>query len=817
MKNFNKLSAASLALAVIAAVAALAGCGSRAVATVEEPSTHTASDNAAKPTPKTSKTAEAPEIKTEEKATDAETQKPAANAATGKTSAPARTATTAAAAAAPAQAQTEAPAGQQEQTSTQQQETAAPVQTETKQETSQNQTPSTPSTTKPETPAQDTSKEEDKKNDTKNDTKDDKADDTQPGGTETPAETPDKPDAGDTNGGETPDKPDTGDSGNTEMPDTPDTPDPGDHKDTDDKGEQPSEKPDEKPDDKPTYTYTVTVVEPTCTERGYTLHTCNEDPAQSFKDHFVEAKGHSWEEGVVTVEPTVDQEGVRTFTCADCGETRTETIDKLERTYTDEVVAPTCTTAGYTKHTCDQTGETEYIDPTEALGHAYENGVCTRCGEADPDYQKPAEKPDSGNTGDGGDAETPDKPDTGDSGNTETPDTPDTGDSGNTETPDQPEQKYTYIEWIQKEATCEEEGLIYYECREDASKSYYQSIPKAKNHQWENKYGYSVCATCGVWRDFNAARFNKDIYEQTNAYREENGVAPLKYYSEWQAAADKRAAEVVEKYKASIAAGMSPSAAIGNNMHWRPNGEIADTVMADCGFPSYMVTENYGCVLVGYNMTRMMNGWKNSAGHNTNLLYPGYNGIIVGTASYDGWTFGLQLFLRVPDDYQSPEDTADTQSVEEQEEALAEVLLSDDQTSEQAAAETAAPEMESADLEETDENAEAEVLPDTEDEVEADLSETPDSDELPEQEAPLPDENADEIPAEAPEEAEVPQLDEDTLYTTDDFAPGGQENPDTVEVDAEEFTPADSDEAAEASAEAELSVETADGAAAETA
>ena len=53
--------------------------------------------------------------------------------------------------------------------------------------------------------------------------------------------------------------------------------------------------------------------------------------------------------------------------------------------YTDTVVAPTCTAKGYTIHTC-ACGDS-YVDSyTDALGHSYKNGKCTRCGAADPNY-----------------------------------------------------------------------------------------------------------------------------------------------------------------------------------------------------------------------------------------------------------------------------------------------------------------------------------------------------------------------------------------------------------------------------------------------
>ena len=43
----------------------------------------------------------------------------------------------------------------------------------------------------------------------------------------------------------------------------------------------------------------------------------------------IKAVGHKWDSGKVTKEPTESAEGVKTFTCTVCGETRTEAIPKL--------------------------------------------------------------------------------------------------------------------------------------------------------------------------------------------------------------------------------------------------------------------------------------------------------------------------------------------------------------------------------------------------------------------------------------------------------------------------------------------------------
>ena len=72
------------------------------------------------------------------------------------------------------------------------------------------------------------------------------------------------------------------------------------------------------------HSYTAVVTAPTCTEKGYTTHTCA--CGDSYVDTYVDALGHAWDNGKVTKEPTETETGVKTFTCTRCGETRTETI-----------------------------------------------------------------------------------------------------------------------------------------------------------------------------------------------------------------------------------------------------------------------------------------------------------------------------------------------------------------------------------------------------------------------------------------------------------------------------------------------------------
>ena len=72
------------------------------------------------------------------------------------------------------------------------------------------------------------------------------------------------------------------------------------------------------------HSYTAVVTAPTCTEKGYTTHTCS--CGHSYVDTYTDALGHAWDSGTVTKQPTATETGVRTYTCTRCSATKTETI-----------------------------------------------------------------------------------------------------------------------------------------------------------------------------------------------------------------------------------------------------------------------------------------------------------------------------------------------------------------------------------------------------------------------------------------------------------------------------------------------------------
>ena len=82
--------------------------------------------------------------------------------------------------------------------------------------------------------------------------------------------------------------------------------------------------------------------------------------------------GHNWNGGEITTQPTCSTEGVTTYTCTDCGASKTEAVAMLGHTEViDEAIAPTCIETGLTEgNHCATCGEVLVAQTTvDALGH----------------------------------------------------------------------------------------------------------------------------------------------------------------------------------------------------------------------------------------------------------------------------------------------------------------------------------------------------------------------------------------------------------------------------------------------------------------
>ena len=115
---------------------------------------------------------------------------------------------------------------------------------------------------------------------------------------------------------------------------------------------------------------TSKIIDPTCTEGGYTIHTCNRC-GHTYNDSEVEALGHNWSEWDVETEATCTEEGKSVRSCKRCQATENKTIEAKGHDYKEEVFKPTCTEGGYTKHTCSRCSDTYNDTETDPLGHLF--------------------------------------------------------------------------------------------------------------------------------------------------------------------------------------------------------------------------------------------------------------------------------------------------------------------------------------------------------------------------------------------------------------------------------------------------------------
>ena len=190
--------------------------------------------------------------------------------------------------------------------------------------------------------------------------------------------------------------------------------------------------------------YVAAVTPPTCLEQGYTTHTCSVCGA-SYTDAYVDAPGHTPGEAVRENEAastcTVAGSYDAVIYCTACNtelSRESQTLPLADHDYVAAVTPPTCLEQGYTTHTCSVCGASytdAYVDapghtPGEAVreheiaptctaqgsydtvvyctvcgaeisretvtvdaGHSYVDGVCTVCGEADPDYKPDDPRP----------------------------------------------------------------------------------------------------------------------------------------------------------------------------------------------------------------------------------------------------------------------------------------------------------------------------------------------------------------------------------------------------------------------------------------
>lgn len=143
-------------------------------------------------------------------------------------------------------------------------------------------------------------------------------------------------------------------------------------------------------------------VKATCTTTGLTegKH-CAKCGTVFVEQNIIPVTDHKWDAGIVTVEATCGANGVKIFTCQNCGITKNETIPATgnHKIVIDQEIPATCTNTGLTEGshcaTCDKVIVEQQIIP--ALNHDWDEGkitdtptcttggtmeyICKRCGE----------------------------------------------------------------------------------------------------------------------------------------------------------------------------------------------------------------------------------------------------------------------------------------------------------------------------------------------------------------------------------------------------------------------------------------------------
>lgn len=255
--------------------------------------------------------------------------------------------------------------------------------------------------------------------------------------------------------------------------------------------------------------YTSKVVSPTCTEKGYTVYTC--ECGSSYKEDYTDALGHAFVSH--TTGATCTEAGKVERTCSACDHKETEDIPAMGHDLKTETVEVSCDTDGYTREYCTRCNHEKISSVTKATGHEYgewvvikeatctQDGsrerVCTKCGGK--------EKRTQGATGHSlGEPAVTDPTCTEDGKSVATCKV-----CGKQVTTVIAATGHNWSEWeVTKEATAEENGERHRFCH-SCGKEETESYAKCERHTWEKvivqpgggclEDGYEqwVCSNCG--------------------------------------------------------------------------------------------------------------------------------------------------------------------------------------------------------------------------------------------------------------------------------------------------------------------------------
>ena len=405
----------------------------------------------------------------------------------------------------------------------------------------------------------------------------------------------------------------------------------------------------------------VSTTPATCAEKGskkYVCKNCNDTYSSS-----IAKTAHDWSGSyVITKQPTCTETGIKQLFCKNCGQSiKTLEVPKIAHTYSWVIThEATDTEDGLKEYKCSVCGDVnktevipktgtgcahpveyrlyELISPATCVDKAHYTLKCSLCGEVlSEDYQKPDDQY---------------NPDNHVNLTIQTKIAPTTEETG-IRTYYCSSCGYTKEEVIPVK-TCSHwnkevkniDGKLYWKCTDcgelvgdaspdDCVHGYYGYDYVQRVMPDENTWGETdlVCKNCKTvkqtfkihpyseyhvtdqngqdvtlygWFDDDAAR---EVFDLTNTYRQENGLNKLTYNTTCQDASNLRALEALVYWG-----------------HTRPNGTKWNTIIPQWKYGGENLAQNQR------TPSAVMTAWKNSPGHNANLLY----GINSGETPFKG-------------------------------------------------------------------------------------------------------------------------------------------------------------------------------------
>lgn len=260
------------------------------------------------------------------------------------------------------------------------------------------------------------------------------------------------------------------------------------------------------PSDHHEHTMKKHVVQPTCTEQGYTEYRCINKVGLPCGEHYIvegsrtPALGHTYggDSGIRTiVEPTCTTTGLKEYNCSRCGDTYTEILPPLGHNYElkpENSREPDCTQPGTEYYVCGQCGDVHLVR-LPAKGHDWgdwivdkqatdlEDGaqhrICKVCGERQEEVIPKLDHVHNY-------IPTPIEPTCEQQGYTRY--TCACGDSYIEESSYVPALGHTWAETARQEATNKTVGVITYTCQR-CGRLRYEYIPKTEPVEtWKNPY-----------------------------------------------------------------------------------------------------------------------------------------------------------------------------------------------------------------------------------------------------------------------------------------------------------------------------------------